>query len=51
MIAAASAREILTGLHEVMASRATAQAKLNKVVQIIGEALATRLISFALACL
>jgi len=39
--ATTSAREILTGLHEVMASRANAQAKLNKVVQIIGEALAS----------
>ena len=48
MIAAASAREILTGLHEVMASRATAQAKLNKVVQIIGEALASEVCSIYL---
>ena len=30
---AASAREILTGLHDVMASKLGAQAKLNKVVQ------------------
>lgn len=37
--ATASAREILTGLHDVMASRAAAQAKLNSVVNIIGEAL------------
>ena len=36
--AAASAREILTRLHDVMAARTTAQAKLNSVVTIIGEA-------------
>ena len=34
--AAASAREILVRLHDVMASRTPAQAKLNQVVQIIG---------------
>lgn len=33
-----SAREILTRLHDVMASRANAQAKLNQVVGIIAEA-------------
>src|SRR5438445_675638 len=37
---AASAREILTGLHDVMASRAAAQAKLNKVVRMIAEQVA-----------
>ena len=36
--AAASAREILVRLHDVMASRTTAQAKLNSVVKTIGEA-------------
>jgi phosphotransferase system enzyme I (PtsP) len=46
--ATASARGILTGLHEVMASRANAQAKLNKVVQIIGEALASEVCSIYL---
>ena len=46
--ATTSAREILTGLHEVMASRANAQAKLNKVVQIIGEALASEVCSIYL---
>ncbi len=46
--ATASAREILTGLHEVMASRANAQAKLNKVVQIIAEALASEVCSIYL---
>lgn len=35
---ASSAREILTRLHDVMASRANAQAKLNQVVGIIAEA-------------
>ena len=35
--AAASAREILVRLHDVMAARSSAQAKLNQVVQIIGE--------------
>jgi phosphotransferase system, enzyme I, PtsP len=36
--AAASAREILTGLHDVMAKRGSAQAKLDKVVDVIAEA-------------
>ena len=36
LTAAASAREILTGLHDVMASRSNAQTKLNKVVLNIG---------------
>jgi phosphotransferase system enzyme I (PtsP) len=36
--AAASAREILTGLHEIMAKRGSAQAKLDKVVDLIAEA-------------
>ena len=35
--ATASAREILVRLHEVMAARSSAQAKLNRVVQIIAE--------------
>ncbi len=35
--AAASAREILTGLHDVMAGRGSAQAKLNKVVDLIAD--------------
>lgn len=34
-----AAREILKRLHDVMAARSPAQAKLNRVVQIIGEAL------------
>jgi phosphotransferase system, enzyme I, PtsP len=45
---ASSAREILTGLHEVMASRANAQAKLNKVVKIIAEAMASEVCSIYL---
>jgi len=43
--AAASAREILTRLHEVMAARTGAQAKLNQVTQIIGEELASEVCS------
>ena len=46
--AAASAREILTRLHEVMAARSGAQAKLNQVVGIIGEALASEVCSIYL---
>jgi phosphotransferase system enzyme I (PtsP) len=45
---AASAREILTGLREVMASRASAQAKLNKVVRIIADAMASEVCSIYL---
>jgi phosphotransferase system enzyme I (PtsP) len=45
---AASAREILTGLHDVMASRANAQAKLNKVVKIIAEAMESEVCSIYL---
>ena len=37
--AASAARTILTRLHEVMASRSHAQAKLNTVVEVIGESL------------
>ena len=39
MSAASAARSILTTLHEVMAARTHAQAKLNQVVEVIGEAL------------
>src|SRR5688572_31530526 len=42
---ASSAREILKGVHDVMASRAGAQAKLNKVVKIIAEAMASEVCS------
>ncbi|HZV58094.1 MAG TPA: phosphoenolpyruvate--protein phosphotransferase [Sphingobium sp.] len=41
----AAARKILQRLHEVMAARTNAQAKLNKVVQIIGETLSTEVCS------
>ncbi|RVT94424.1 phosphoenolpyruvate--protein phosphotransferase [Sphingomonas crocodyli] len=46
--ATSAAREILTRLHDVMASRSAAQAKLNQVVQIIGEALHTEVCSIYL---
>jgi phosphotransferase system, enzyme I, PtsP len=45
---ATSAREILTGLHNVMASKLGAQAKLNKVVKIIAEAMASEVCSIYL---
>jgi phosphotransferase system enzyme I (PtsP) len=46
--AAASAREILVRLHDVMAGRTPAQAKLNGVVQIIGEGLDSEVCSIYL---
>ncbi|MEN3748496.1 phosphoenolpyruvate--protein phosphotransferase [Sphingomonas sp. HF-S3] len=46
--AVASAREILTRLHDVMAKRLPAQAKLNAVVNIIGEALDSEVCSIYL---
>ncbi|MGI4949348.1 MAG: phosphoenolpyruvate--protein phosphotransferase, partial [Janthinobacterium lividum] len=46
--AAASAREILVRLHDVMASRTSAQAKLNDVTGIIGEALDSEVCSIYL---
>ncbi len=46
--AAAAAREILTRLHDVMASRAAAQGKLNSVVNIIGETLNSEVCSIYL---
>jgi phosphotransferase system, enzyme I, PtsP len=39
MVAVSASRTILTRLHEVMASRSAAQAKLNQVVEIIGTGL------------
>ncbi|MGF1549693.1 MAG: phosphoenolpyruvate--protein phosphotransferase [Sphingomonadaceae bacterium] len=45
---AAASREILTGLHEVMAARTGAQAKLNKVVRIIAEAMESEVCSIYL---
>jgi phosphotransferase system enzyme I (PtsP) len=47
-VAASSAREILTRLHDVMASRASAQIKLNRVVGIIGEELSSEVCSIYL---
>ena len=46
--AATSAREILTGLHEVMAKRGSAQAKLDKVVDLIAEAMKSEVCSIYL---
>lgn len=46
--AAAAAREILTGLHDVMAKRGSAQAKLDHVVDIIAEALQSEVCSIYL---
>ncbi len=44
----AAARTILTRLHEVMASRSNAQAKLNTVVEVIGECLNSEVCSIYL---
>ena len=46
--AVASARKILQRLHDVMAARTGAQAKLNKVVEIIGEELTSEVCSIYL---
>ena len=48
LAAAASAREILTGLHEIMAKRGSAQAKLDRVVDLIAEAMASEVCSIYL---
>jgi phosphotransferase system enzyme I (PtsP) len=48
MSAAASARQILTRLTEVMASRLHAQGKLDQVVEIIGECLSSEVCSIYL---
>jgi phosphotransferase system enzyme I (PtsP) len=48
LTAVASAREILVRLHDVMASRNPAQAKLNSVVQIVGEAMSSEVCSIYL---
>jgi phosphotransferase system enzyme I (PtsP) len=48
MSAAAAARQILTRLHEVMASRMHAQGKLDRVVEIIGESLDSEVCSIYL---
>ncbi|GAA4023448.1 phosphoenolpyruvate--protein phosphotransferase [Sphingomonas swuensis] len=46
--AATSAREILTGLHDVMAKRGSAQAKLDHVVDLIAEAMGSEVCSIYL---
>ena len=46
--AAAASRIILTRLHDVMAARRHAQAKLNQVVEIIGEGLDSEVCSIYL---
>ncbi len=48
MSAVASSRTILTRLHDVMASRTAAQAKLNRVVEAIGEGLHSEVCSIYL---
>ncbi|WP_284124492.1 phosphoenolpyruvate--protein phosphotransferase [Parerythrobacter aestuarii] len=48
MTAAAAARQILTRLHDIMASRMHAQGKLDAVVEIIGEALDSEVCSIYL---
>ena len=46
--AVASAREILTGLHDVMARRGSAQTKLDRVVDLIAAAMASEVCSIYL---
>src|ERR671921_1726973 len=46
--AATSAREILTGLHEIMAKRGSAQNKLDRVVDLIAEAMGSEVCSIYL---
>lgn len=46
--AAQSARNILTGLHDVMAANVNAQSKLDKVAHLIGEALSSEVCSIYL---
>ena len=46
--AIASAREILTGLHDVMAKRGSAQAKLDHVVDLIAAAMESEVCSIYL---
>ena len=48
LTAATAAREILTGLHDVMARRGSAQAKLDRVVDLIAEAMASEVCSIYL---
>jgi phosphotransferase system enzyme I (PtsP) len=46
--AATSAREILTGLHDLMARRGSAQAKLDLTVDLIAEAMRSEVCSIYL---
>ena len=46
--AVSAARQILTSLHDVMASRSNAQSKLNTVVEVIGEGLDSEVCSIYL---
>src|SRR5437868_3703448 len=46
--AAASAREILTGLHQVMAARGSVQAKLDRVVDLIADKMQSEVCSIYL---
>ena len=48
LTAAASAREILTGLHEVMAGRGSAQSKLDKVVDLVADKMESEVCSIYL---
>ncbi len=48
LTAATSAREILTGLHDLMARRGSAQAKLDHVVDLIAEAMQSEVCSIYL---
>ena len=48
MAAASAAREILRRLHEVMAARTGAEAKLNQVVQIVAQELSSEVASIYL---
>ncbi|HUG46166.1 MAG TPA: GAF domain-containing protein, partial [Sphingomicrobium sp.] len=48
LTAATSAREILTGLHDVMAGRGSAQSKLDKVVDLIAAKMASEVCSIYL---
>nr|WP_294167716.1 phosphoenolpyruvate--protein phosphotransferase [uncultured Sphingomonas sp.] len=48
LTAATAAREILTGLHEVMARRGSAQAKLDRVVDLIAAAMKSEVCSIYL---
>ena len=48
LTAAAAAREILTGLHEVMASRGSTQSKLDRVVDLIADKMKSEVCSIYL---